>query len=80
MDDQKAVKGGRVDVGGGKRRTLWQLIKAGLVQIDKPPSKHRGFTHSSMSYAAKKRRRLIAQASKRRNRPSKRRAKVKPVR
>jgi hypothetical protein len=80
MDNQKAVSGGRVDVGDGKKKTLWQLIKAGLVQIDNPPSKHRAFTHSRKGRGYKKRRRQIAKASRRRNRAPKRRTGVRPVR
>jgi hypothetical protein len=82
-DQQQAVRHGRVGGGPGKGKTLWQLIKAGLVQVDRPPSKHRVFTHAPKSHAwrrRKKRRRQIARASRRAQRPPKRKTGVSPVR
>jgi len=73
------VRGGRVLTSQGMM-TVWKAIKAGLATAEKPPSKHRTFTRSHMSRAAKMRRRQVAQASRRANRPAKRRTGIKPKR
>lgn len=73
------VRGGRVLTPQGMM-TIWKAIKAGLVRIEKPPSKHRAFTRTHLCHAAKTRRRKLAQASRRANRPAKRRTGVKPKR
>lgn len=80
MNDERAVVSGRVTLEDGSKRTLWQLIKAGLVMADKPPSKHRTFTHAGCNRAKAKQRRRMAAASRRRNRPAKQRTGVRAKR
>lgn len=61
-------------------RTLWEFLRQGLVSSEKRPSNHRRFTHSRKPKSVRRKAKLASQASRRKNRPPKRRTGIKPKR
>lgn len=75
------MQGTNIDASAGPK-TFWDFLRAGKFSAEKRQSKHRRYTHSRKPKRAKKKARLVAQASQRRNRSQKPKKKlgVKPRR